>query len=70
MTGFLGQKFDFTGVDGGWYCLIKDEDLQISMVRKGRPGRTHAPSPKEGDFPPASTLTSLPRARATQQRID
>lgn len=33
MTGFLGQKFDFTGVDGEWYCLIKDVNIQISMVR-------------------------------------
>jgi len=31
MTGFLGQKFDFTGEDGGWYCLIKDSNMQVSM---------------------------------------
>ena len=31
MTGFLGQKFDFTGEDGGWYCLIKDDNMQVSM---------------------------------------
>ena len=31
MTGFLGQKFDFTGEDGGWYCLIKDDGMQVSM---------------------------------------
>ena len=24
MTGFLGQKFDFTGEDGEWYCLLDD----------------------------------------------
>ncbi|CAM9792063.1 unnamed protein product [Laminaria digitata] len=24
MTGFLGQKFDFTGRDGAWYALISD----------------------------------------------
>ena len=24
MTGFLGQKFDFTGEDGAWYCLVND----------------------------------------------
>eukprot|EP00903_Cladosiphon_okamuranus_P022788 g20980.t1 len=24
MTGFLGQKFDFTGEDGQWYCLLDD----------------------------------------------
>lgn len=24
MTGFLGQRFDFAGEDGGWYSLIAD----------------------------------------------
>jgi len=24
MTGFLGQKFDFTGEGGAWYCLLDD----------------------------------------------
>ena len=24
MTGFLGQKFDFTGDDGQWYNLVSD----------------------------------------------
>lgn len=24
MTGFRGQKFDFTGTDGEWYCLLAD----------------------------------------------
>lgn len=24
MTGFRGQKFDFTGADGEWYCLVAD----------------------------------------------
>lgn len=24
MTGFHGQKFDFTGEDGGWYSLVSD----------------------------------------------
>ena len=31
MTGFLGQKFDFTGEDGGWYALIADENMNINM---------------------------------------
>lgn len=31
MTGFLGQKFDFTGEDSGWYCLIKDDNMQVNM---------------------------------------
>ena len=34
MTGFLGQKFDFTGEDGQWYCLISDlPDIHVNMVR-------------------------------------
>lgn len=24
MTGFLGQKFDFSGTDDAWYALISD----------------------------------------------
>jgi len=31
MTGFLGQKFDFTGEDGQWYCLIADENMNVNM---------------------------------------
>ncbi|CAM9110183.1 unnamed protein product [Ectocarpus fasciculatus] len=32
MTGFLGQKFDFTGVDGEWYCLVSDlPSMHLSM---------------------------------------
>lgn len=31
MTGFLGQKFDFTGDDGGWYALIADMGISINM---------------------------------------
>ena len=31
MTGFLGQKFDFTGEDGAWYCLISDDNFIVNM---------------------------------------
>lgn len=31
MTGFLGQKFDFTGEDGEWYALIADGNMNINM---------------------------------------
>lgn len=32
MTGFSGQKFDFTGEDGAWYALISDPpSLQLNM---------------------------------------
>ncbi|CAM9894902.1 unnamed protein product, partial [Ectocarpus fasciculatus] len=31
MTGFLGQKFDFTGEDGAWYCLVNDGPFHLNM---------------------------------------
>ena len=32
MTGFRGQKFDFTGEDGAWYAVLDDGPaLQINM---------------------------------------
>ncbi|CAM9300355.1 unnamed protein product [Ectocarpus fasciculatus] len=31
MTGFLGQKFDFTGEDGGWYSIIADSNMNVNM---------------------------------------
>ena len=32
MTGFFGQRFDFTGNDNGWYALISDPPtMQINM---------------------------------------
>jgi len=32
MTGFRGQKFDFTGQDGQWYCLLEDgPSLHLNM---------------------------------------
>lgn len=32
MTGFHGQKFDFLGEDGEWYCVVQDGSaLQLNM---------------------------------------
>ncbi|CAM9207570.1 unnamed protein product [Ectocarpus sp. 13 AM-2016] len=31
MTGFLGQKFDFTGEDGAWYSVIADSNMNVNM---------------------------------------
>ncbi|CAN0040712.1 unnamed protein product [Scytosiphon promiscuus] len=32
MTGFRGQKFDFVGEDGEWYCVVEDGPaLQLNM---------------------------------------
>lgn len=47
MTGFLGQKFDFTGEDGQWYCLISDfPDLHMNMVRNEHGKTRHVVVPK------------------------
>ena len=44
LQGLRGQHIEWTGVDGGWYALVKDDkdDLQINV-------RTTAPLPT--DFP-------------------
>ena len=35
MTGFLGQKFDFTGTDGQWYALFSSPPaMHINMRGK------------------------------------
>eukprot|EP00752_Nemacystus_decipiens_P016815 g15047.t1 len=49
MTGFLGQKFDFTGQDGGWYALIADDNMQVNM-------RVTCPVP---DLPEITYITGL-----------
>ncbi|MEP5376047.1 MAG: hypothetical protein ABJQ14_09710 [Hyphomicrobiales bacterium] len=37
MTGFLGQKFDFTGKDGVWYALISDSPTMHLNMRVTAP---------------------------------
>eukprot|EP00752_Nemacystus_decipiens_P008269 g7394.t1 len=49
MTGFLGQNFDFTGQDGGWYSLIADANIQVNM-------RVTCPVP---DLPEITYITGL-----------
>eukprot|EP00752_Nemacystus_decipiens_P013294 g11775.t1 len=49
MTGFLGQKFDFTGQDGGWYSLIAVDNMQVNM-------RVTCPVP---DLPEITYITGL-----------
>lgn len=35
MTGFRGQKFEFTGEDGGYYAVISDfPHLHMNMVSR------------------------------------
>lgn len=31
MQGLRGQHIDWSGVDGGWYSLIKDDDTDLSV---------------------------------------
>lgn len=37
MTGFLGQRFDFTGRDGTWYALISDSPTMHLNMRVTAP---------------------------------
>ncbi|CAB1099723.1 unnamed protein product [Ectocarpus sp. CCAP 1310/34] len=52
MRGLLGQRVNWSGFDGGWYSLIKDDnaDLHINV-------RVTAPLPDE--FPDRQLMTSL-----------
>lgn len=50
MTGFLEQRVDWVGVDGAWYNLIKDDDLQLDA-------RVTAPLSEE--FPDRQLLTGF-----------
>ena len=52
LQGLRGQHIEWTGVDGGWYSLVKDEedDLQINV-------RTTAPLPN--DFPDRQFITGM-----------
>ena len=35
MTGFLGQKFDFTAIDGQWYAVFSSPpSMQVNMRGK------------------------------------
>ena len=52
MRGLRGQTFDWSGIDGGWYNLIKGEesDLHVNV-------RTTAPLPHE--FPDRQLITGV-----------
>ncbi|CAM9880304.1 unnamed protein product, partial [Hapterophycus canaliculatus] len=46
MTGFHGQKFDFTGQDGAWYCLLSDFptmhlNMRVTTPMPNRPEITY-----------------------------
>ena len=52
LQGLRGQHIEWTGLDGGWYALVKDDkdDLQINV-------RTTAPLP--ADFPDRQFITGV-----------
>ncbi|CAN0285148.1 unnamed protein product [Ascophyllum nodosum] len=52
LQGLRGQHIEWTGVDGGWYALVNDDedDLQINV-------RTTAPLPN--DFPDRQFITGV-----------
>lgn len=52
MKGFRGQTIDWSGIDGGWYCHIKDDivDLHVNI-------RVTAPLPDE--FPRRQLTTGV-----------
>ena len=52
MQGLSGQHIDWSGVDGGWYCLVKDQtvDFQANV-------RLTAPLPEE--FPNRQLVTGV-----------
>ena len=46
MTGFRGQKFDFTGVDGEWYALFSSPpSMHVNMRGKSRGAVRSRPCP-------------------------
>ena len=44
MQGLRGQRINWSGVDGGWYCLVKDKDADFHVnVRLTAPDREEFP---------------------------
>ena len=61
MTGFLGQKFDFTGEDGEWYCLLDDgPSMHLNM-------RVTAPVP---DLTQITYITGLSLMTSDDEGVD
>lgn len=52
MNGLRGQRIDWSGVDGGWYCLVSDADVDLHVNV-----RLTAPLPDE--FPDRQLITGL-----------
>lgn len=52
MQGLRGQRIDWSGVDGGWYCLVHDGDINLHVNI-----RLTAPLPTE--FPTRQLVTGV-----------
>lgn len=52
MKGLRGQRIDWSGVDGGWYCLVKDEDISLQI-------NTRLTAPLAAEFPNRQLMTAL-----------
>ena len=52
MQGLRGQHINWSGVDGGWYCLVKDQDADFHVNV-----RLTAPQPEE--FPDRQLVTGV-----------
>eukprot|EP00752_Nemacystus_decipiens_P012283 g10889.t1 len=52
MQGLRGQRIDWSGVDGGWYSLIKDDDADLHV-------NVRVTAPLTEEFPDRQLMTSL-----------
>ena len=52
MEGLRGQRIDWSGVDGGWYSLIKDDDAELNI-------NVRVTAPLPDDFPDRQLITGL-----------
>ena len=52
MKGLRGQKIDWSGIDGGWYNMVKDDTVNLHVNV-----RVTAPLPEE--FPDRQLITGL-----------
>ena len=52
MQGLRGQTIDWSGADGGWYCLVTDDNANLHVNV-----RLTAPLPEQ--FPDRQLITGL-----------
>ena len=52
MQGLRGQRINWSGVDGGWYCLVKDTDADFHV-------NVRLTAPDRDEFPDRQLVTGL-----------